>query len=114
MPSFFATWLRRIDPTVDTPRVYEELPNMTPAAVKELSRRVLEHYVGLETVARAGGFAKAADVIKNSLPSRKRIQSGDLGEVLAVELLHETTKFRAPIPKLRYKSDRDMPLHGND
>lgn len=66
------------------------------------------------SVLKAGGFEKAADTIRHSLPTKKRIQSGDLGEIIAVEFLHAHTSFRSPILKLRYKSDRDTALHGND
>lgn len=39
---------------------------------------------------------------------------GDLGELLATEYLNSETAFVVPIKKLRWKSDREMAMHGND
>jgi len=61
-----------------------------------------------------GGYAKSADVIKNSLPTSKRTQSGDLAELIACEHVDAHTSFRVPIRKLQWKDDRDMAMRGND
>src|ERR1041384_1054642 len=83
-------------------------------ALDALKKLLGAHFVGEETVLKAGGYQKAADIIKNSLPSDKKTQSGDLAELLATEYLNSETTFRVPIHKLIWKSDRQMPLHGND
>lgn len=56
----------------------------------------------------------AAAIIANSLPSNKKTRSGDLGELLATEYIKSETSFVVPLNKLRWKSDRQMPMHGND
>ena len=114
--TFFSTAFRPSGKVTDSDsvRVYEEKPGVRTETIRAAREVLVDHYVGWETVLRAGGFGKAAEVIKNSLPRMKRIQSGDLGEILAVEFLHAETHYRVPILKLRYKSDRDTPLHGND
>jgi hypothetical protein len=73
-----------------------------------------EHFVGEATIVQAGGYAKAARIIANSLPSNKKTRSGDLGELLATEYINSETSFVVPLKKLRWKSDRQMPMHGND
>jgi hypothetical protein len=82
--------------------------------LKPLLNLLADHYVGAATVAKAGGYDKAAAVIHNSLPTSKRTRSGDLGEMVATEYVDAETTFRVPIRKLRWKSDRQMPMHGND
>jgi hypothetical protein len=81
------------------------------AALKKL---VLDHFVGEVTIAKAGGYTKSATIIANSLPSNKRTRSGDLGELLATEYLNSVTPFIVPIKKLRWRSDRETVMHGND
>ncbi|MCU1249361.1 MAG: hypothetical protein JWQ49_2390 [Edaphobacter sp.] len=75
---------------------------------------VADHFVGESTIMQLGGYKKSAAVLKNSLPTNKRTQSGDMGELLATEYLNSQTEYTVPIKKLRWKSDRQMPMHGND
>jgi hypothetical protein len=93
---------------------YEERPGCRADGLRVLRQLVVDHFVGEATVMKAGGYAKAAGVIQNSLPVAKRTRSGDLGELLATEYLDSQTPYKVPIRKLRWKSDRDMPMHGND
>jgi hypothetical protein len=72
------------------------------------------HFVGESNVLKLGGYEKSAEVLKNSLPTNKRTQSGDMGELLATEYVNSQTEFTVPIKKLQWKSDRQMPMHGND
>jgi hypothetical protein len=79
-----------------------------------LKKLLGEHFVGEGTIVQAGGYSKAAKIIANSLPTNKRTRSGDLGELLATEYLNSETSFVVPIKKLKWKSDREMAMHGND
>jgi len=65
-------------------------------------------------IVKAGGYTKSAAIIANSLPTNKRTRSGDLCELLATEHIKSETAFSIPINKLRWKSDHQMPMHGND
>jgi len=85
--------------------------NFRLSALKEL---LAAHFVGEATIVQAGGYPKAAKIIANSLPSNKKTRSGDLGELLATEYINSETRYVVPIKKLRWKSDREMPMHGND
>jgi hypothetical protein len=75
---------------------------------------VADHFVGESTIMKLGGYQKSAEVLRNSLPTNKRTQSGDMGELLATEYVNSQTEYTVPIKKLRWKSDRQMPMHGND
>jgi hypothetical protein len=94
--------------------VYSERKGARPIGLRELKKLVADHFVGEETVMKAGGFVKAAAIIANSLPDNKQTRSGDLGELLATEYISAETDFVVPVKKLRWKSDRQMPMHGND
>lgn len=94
--------------------LYHERPGTRPVGLKTLKGLLADHFVGETTILQAGGYKKAAAVISNSLPSNKQVQSGDLGELLATEYLNGETAFVVPIKKLRWKSDRQTAMHGND
>ena len=114
MPSkLFTDWLEPATSTGHV-RIYRERAKSRAAGLKELGELLVDHFVGNETVLTMGGYPKAANTIRNSLPTGKRTQSGDLGELIATEYVDAQTQFRVPIRKLRWKSDRKMPMHGND
>src|SRR5437660_10066479 len=87
---------------------------MRALGLRALKPLVADHFVGEELILKAGGYKKAAATVANSLPSSKKTQSGDLGELLATEYVNSETAFVVPINKLRWKSDRQMAMHGND
>lgn len=110
----FKTWLEIIPTTQSGLTLYGERAGSRAAGLTELKRLLADHFVGEASILKAGGYTKAADIIANSLPSNKKTKSGDLGELLATEYLNSETSFVVPIKKLRWKSDREMAMHGND
>jgi hypothetical protein len=94
--------------------LYTERSTGRSTGLEELGKLLVDHFVGEETILRMGGYPKAVNTILNSLPTTKRTQSGDLGELIATEYVDAQTSFRVPVRKLRWKSDRKMPMHGND
>ena len=48
------------------------------------------------------------------MPQTARGRSGDLGEILATELVEEEVKLRIPVRRLRYKDGRNMAMRGDD
>lgn len=114
MPSdLFAKWLKAAKPHANV-SLYTEQPGTRSLGLAALKKLVLDHFVGEVTIAKAGGLTKSAEIIANSLPTNKRTRSGDLGELLATEYLNSETQFEVPIKKLRWKSDRETAMHGND
>jgi hypothetical protein len=94
--------------------VYTERKGARPLGLSSLKKLLGDHFVGEQTIVQAGGYSKSAKIIANSLPTNKRTRSGDLGELLATEYLNSETPFVVPINKLRWKSDRETAMHGND
>lgn len=116
MPSdLFKKWLQvAAQKTHAAVSVYTERSGARSAGLKELKKLLADHFVGEGTIMQAGGYSKSAAIIANSLPTNKRTRSGDLGELLATEYLNSETPFVVPIKKLRWKSDRETAMHGND
>lgn len=110
----FKDWLEPAASTSKDVPVYKERTKGRAVGLTELGKLVAEHFVGEKVVLKMGGYKKAAKTILNSLPTSKRTQSGDLGELIATEYVDTQTAFRVPLRKLRWKSDRQMPMHGND
>jgi hypothetical protein len=110
----FTKWLNAVTPSHDGIALYSERPAARSVGLNTLGKLLIEHFVGEATIVGAGGYKKAAAIISNSLPSNKKTRSGDLGELLATEYVNSETDYTVPIKKLRWKSDRQMPMHGND
>lgn len=84
---------------------------------EELVHTVRSHYDRLERIAEDVsrlGYAGAAKILGAVLPQGAKARSGDLGEILATELVEEKTGFSVPIRRLRYKDGREMALRGDD
>jgi hypothetical protein len=78
---------------------------------------VRSHYDRLdriaEDVARLG-YEGAAEILRAQLPQTAKGRSGDLGEILATELVEEGIGLRVPVRRLRYKDGRNMAMRGDD
>lgn len=82
-----------------------------------LAQTVRSHYDSLERIADAVeelGYEDAAVVLRERLPRGKKARSGDLGEILATELIEERSEFTVPVRRLRFKDGREMALRGDD
>lgn len=94
-----------------------EKPAGRTAAMQSLPAIVRSHY---DDVARinediaALGFTQAAAILAERLPRTARARSGELGEILATELVEEQLGYRVPVRRLRYKDGREMALRGDD
>lgn len=83
-------------------------------ALRELVRG---HYVDPKTTAKrlaALGAPKTAELLREHIPTRKKCRSGDLGEILATEVVEQHLKYAIPIRRLCWKDGREMALRGDD
>ena len=60
------------------------------------------------------GYKVAAEILRAQLPQTHKGRSGDLGEILATELVEEEIGLRVPVRRLRYKDGRNMAMRGDD
>jgi hypothetical protein len=82
-----------------------------------LFKRVRSHYDSLDRIANdigLLGYKTAAKILRERLPRTKKARSGDLGEILASELVEEKLNFNVPVRRMRYKDGREVPLRGDD
>lgn len=83
----------------------------------DLIDRVRSHYDKLERIAEDVarlGFPRASVVLKERLPQSAKARSGEMGEILAIEVFEDQSTFRVPVRRLRYKDGREMALRGDD
>jgi hypothetical protein len=114
--TFLKTWLKK-DRNESAPAnvvVLRERTNSRVLVLSALKKALFDHFVGLEIIQSIGGFAKAANVIQNALPTDKKTRSGDCGEILATEYAEQYLGYTIPVRKLRYKDDREMAMRGDD
>ena len=83
----------------------------------DLTQTIRSHYMPLERIAddvARLGFGRAAKILRARLPQDAKFRSGELGEILATELVEEEIGFRVPVRRLRYKDGRNAPMRGDD
>ncbi|WP_430258886.1 HamA C-terminal domain-containing protein [Neorhizobium sp. IRS_2294] len=83
----------------------------------DLAETVRSHYDRLERIAddvERLGYNVAASILREAMPRTPRGRSGDLGEILATELVEEEIGLRVPVRRLRYKDGRNMAMRGDD
>lgn len=84
---------------------------------KSLAKTIRSHYDALERIAddvERLGYKAAATILAAEIPKRARARSGDLGEILATELVEERVNLNVPVRRLRYKDGREMAMRGDD
>ena len=94
-----------------------ELPGGRTAIADRFPDLIRSHYDNLERISediRDLGYPSAAALLAERLPRSKRARSGELGEILATELVEEKMDFIVPVRRLRYKDGREMALRGDD
>lgn len=83
----------------------------------DLVENIRSHYDRLERIAedvKRLGFEVASEILSAAMPQTPKGRSGDLGEILATELVEEEIGLRVPVRRLRYKDGRNMAMRGDD
>jgi hypothetical protein len=113
---FFKQWMQEQKPLpkVGNVLLLREHAGRTADIRKAIELAALDHLANLEVIERMGGTEEAKAFIRNKLSSRKSVESGDLGEILASEYIDQCTDYRVPIKRLRWKDDRNVTMRGND
>lgn len=60
------------------------------------------------------GKEAAAEYLRQKLPTKPSLRSGDLGEIFATEYIGERMDFSAPVKRLRWRDHREMAMRGDD
>jgi hypothetical protein len=115
----FSNWCGRNDQKING----HELTILTGLAGKlglardALAAAVPTHYAAEERlvdILRRLGKRRASDYIRQKLPTRKSIRSGDLGEIIGSEYIEESTDYEVAVNRLRWKDHREMAMRGDD
>lgn len=83
----------------------------------EFVQTVRSHYGSLELIAedvKLLGYQAASEILREALPKQPTSRSGELGEILASELVEEEVGLRVPVRRLRHKDAREMAMRGDD
>ena len=83
----------------------------------DLAETIRTHYDRLESIAedvKRLGYKVAGEIISTAMPQTPKGRSGDLGEILATELVEEEIGLCVPVRRLRYKDGRNMAMRGDD
>ncbi len=85
--------------------------NFVPAVANKLR----EHYVAAEILER-WNRKKVADFLVKKTPASLVGKSGDLGEIVATEVVNagHLGSFSVPINRLRWKDSKELPMRGDD
>ena len=115
--SFFDGWVAPTYPVTGNRNfvVCREHQAGRNAALASIATAIKDHLVRpLNDIAVWQNLPLAAQYIKNSLPTSKKIRSGDLGEIIATEYAAARSGFQIPIKRLRFKDDRNTSMRGDD
>lgn len=96
---------------------YIEKPGGRDEIRGTLTETIRSHFERLELIAddiARLGYEVAAEILRAKLPQTPTARSGDLGEILATELVEEEIGLRVPVRRLRYKDGRNMAMRGDD
>ena len=96
---------------------YTERPGGRAKVRDEFVQTVRSHYGSLELIAEdvaTLGYPGASKILREALPQKPTGRSGDLGEILATELVEEEVGLRVPVRRLRHKDGREMAMRGDD
>lgn len=83
----------------------------------DLAQTIRSHYSQLEHIVEDVGrlgYRVAAEILSEAMPQTLKGRSGDLGEILATELVEEEVGLRVPVRRFRYKDGRNMAMRGDD
>ncbi|EMI55096.1 Hachiman antiphage defense system protein HamA [Rhodopirellula sallentina] len=116
MTAFLKKWMNVSQPLDDCAElvVLTEQPAARKAIEKTLDLVVKDHFADLDIIHRIGGYRKSLAYVRNKLPTKKKVRSGDFGELMTSEYIDQYTEYSVPIKKLRWKDDRNTTLRGND
>lgn len=119
MSNIFDTWCAT-DVQTDGRKKLQKLSEVTggrQAILPELATRVESHYVSDDKLSgwiKRLGFDYASACVRQLLPTTPTGMSGDLGEIIASELIEEKLGYAVPVKKLRDKDHRQMAMRGED
>lgn len=97
--------------------IFVEKENGRDAIRTDLATVIRSHYERLDRIdqdLKRLDFEAVARIVRAQQPQTPTLRSGELGEILATELVEEEVGLSVPVRRLRYKDSRDMAMRGDD
>lgn len=97
--------------------LFSEKGGSRSGVIEPLRQTIRDHYIDPNVTAKRIaelGASQTADLLRERLPTSKRARSGDMGEILAVEISEHYLNYSVPVRRLRWKDGREMALRGDD
>lgn len=97
--------------------IFQEEATFRADNLSSVLAMVRRHYESDQLLAdrlAAHGAERTAALLREKLPTNKKARSGELGEILAIEITERRIGWRVPVRRLRWKDGRDMALRGDD
>ena len=95
--------------------VIYSVPDPSDAFVAGVANKLKNHYITAKLLQKWGNKKLAAFLLKKT-PATLVGKSGDLGEILATEMVNAgyLGSYRIPINRLRWKDSQELPMRGDD
>lgn len=110
----FSPWFQKQECELESVTVMTEKEGGRNQVFERLVTVAADHVVGLKAIESLGGFPKAANILRNRVPTRKIARSGFLGEILATEYVDQQTEYSVPVRRLRHRDTREQAMRGDD
>lgn len=68
----------------------------------------------MQEILKENGLARLAIQVRRKLPRKQETRVGEFGEIVSRVILEDIFGLRVPVIKIRYKTHRDIPVHGMD
>ena len=97
--------------------LFSEKDDGRSAILPELTEILRSYYVKLETITEDiedPDCDDASEVMREELPDNFNLKSGDLGEIIATELVEEKTDMHVPVRRMIYITGKNQSLVGDD
>jgi hypothetical protein len=82
-----------------------------------LGRHIRESYLSperMQEILEENGLARLAAQVRRKFPRKQETKIGEFGEIVSRVILEDIFRLRVPVIKIRYKTHRDIPVHGMD
>lgn len=117
-------WLEKIEPPNTSTKfnsfILKEKPLSRELVKNSIVEAIIFHHVPdmtfseIEKSLRDLEFEEVFEQVSHHLPKKDKNKKGNFGEVISAEHLCQKYGYEMPVFKLKYSTNPDMPMHGED
>jgi hypothetical protein len=82
-----------------------------------LGHHIRESYLSperMQEILEENGLARLVAQVRRKFPRKQETKIGEFGEIVSRVILEDIFRLQVPVIKIRYKTHRDIPVHGMD